>query len=80
MTVSDQGTLQHPGIDTRFIAYRVSDAPMRITAASPTRGWLDELPDRFGYRCLPLRIANQLGWCLLNSQGFRVRWTGARQS
>jgi hypothetical protein len=31
---------------------------------------------RFANRCLPLLIANQAGWFVLNSRAFRVTWTG----
>jgi hypothetical protein len=31
---------------------------------------------RFANRCLPLRIANQAGWFILNSHPLRVTWTG----
>jgi hypothetical protein len=49
---------------------------MRIVSAHADRAWLNELPERFAYRCLPLRLANQYGWFLLNSHTFRARWSG----
>ncbi|MEO7502486.1 MAG: DUF6065 family protein [Gemmatimonadaceae bacterium] len=59
-----------------FVAYRVAETAMRIVPANADRAWLNELPSRFGYRCLPLRLANQHGWFLLNSHTFRARWSG----
>ncbi len=48
----------------------------RIRAASPRRGWMDETPESFAYRCLPLAIANAHGWEIANAVGFSARWTG----
>jgi hypothetical protein len=57
-------------------AYEVVEEPMTIRAGERPREWIDALPDRFGYRCLPLSIANQLGWEILNPAGFTARWNG----
>lgn len=54
-----------------------SDPAMRIVPAPGTRAWMDETPSRFAYRCLPLLIANQGGWLLLNPHPFRVTWDGS---
>ena len=48
----------------------------RIRAASPRRDWMDETPDSFAYRCLPLNIANAHGWELLSPCGFEAEWNG----
>lgn len=48
----------------------------RIRAASPRRGWMDDTPDRFAYRCLPLNIANAHGWEILSPCGFEAEWNG----
>jgi len=37
---------------------------------------MDKTPLRFAYRCLPLLIANQAGWLILNSHTVRATWTG----
>jgi hypothetical protein len=44
--------------------------------APPARAWMLATNDRFANRCLPLLIANQAGWCLVNSHLLRVTWTG----
>jgi hypothetical protein len=60
-----------------FIAYRLSpDPPVRLVPAARDRAWMDATGDRFANRCLPLLIANQAGWFLLNSHTFRVTWNG----
>ncbi|MBA2935923.1 cupin-like domain-containing protein [Sphingomonas sp. CGMCC 1.13654] len=48
----------------------------RIRAASPRRDWMDDTPESFAYRCLPLGIANAHGWEIANAVGFSARWTG----
>lgn len=35
---------------------------------------------RFPYRCLPLLIANQSGWVLVNQQTFVARWSGGPEA
>jgi len=60
-----------------LIAYRVSTVPaFRIVPAPLARKWMDDSRDRFAYRCLPLLIANQHGWVVLNSSPFRAAWKG----
>ena len=40
---------------------------MRLIAAPADRDWMDATPNRFANRCLPLRIAAQAGWFVVNS-------------
>lgn len=44
--------------------------------APASRDWMDQSPERFAYRCLPLNIANAHGWEILNPCNFSVMWTG----
>ena len=48
----------------------------RIRPASPKRQWMDDAPEAFPYRCLPLNIANSHGWEILTPCGFEVVWNG----
>lgn len=48
----------------------------RIRPASTKREWMDEAPEAFPYRCLPLNIANSHGWEILSPCGFEVVWNG----
>lgn len=57
-------------------AYEVIEAPMPLRAAERARDWIEGLPERFAYRCLPLAMANQVGWELLNPVAFTARWNG----
>src|SRR5688572_11152722 len=61
-------------------AYRIHKYPsLPIVPATSQRRWMDRTSDRFAYRCLPLLIANQHGWFILNVHKLRVRWDGGPQ-
>ena len=60
----------------QITAYEVVEKPMPLRTAQRARDWIDALPERFGYRCLPLAIANQVGWEILNPVPFTARWNG----
>lgn len=47
-----------------------------IEPASPKRDWMDKLHDGFPYRCLPLVIANQLGWIVRAPISAEATWSG----
>ena len=57
-------------------AYYWSRDDIGIVPASRTREWMDATGNRFAYRCLPLLVANQSGWFLLNKDPFRATWDG----
>lgn len=60
-----------------FIAYALEGAaPVRIVRAPRARGWIDAFPRRFTAQCLPLMVANQSAWWLLNPTAFQVTWDG----
>ena len=60
----------------QITAYEVIENPMEIQTAERTRQWMDETVDRFAYRCLPVAIANQVGWDLLCPIAFSAKWNG----
>lgn len=41
---------------------------------------MDLSAGRRAYYCLPMALANQAGWFMLNSHSFKVRWTGGEGS
>lgn len=60
-----------------LIAYRVSrNNHLDITAAPIRREWMDATSGHFANRCLPMLIANQSGWWLINAETFVARWDG----
>ena len=60
----------------QITAYEVVEEPMQLRSAVRARDWIDDLPEKFAYRCLPLAIANQVGWEILNPVSFTARWNG----
>lgn len=59
-----------------LIAYEVEDGAFPIRVAPLERAWMDESKGAFAYRCLPLTVANQLGWELLCPVAFTAVWDG----
>jgi len=57
-------------------AYQISSRPPALVKPTVGRDWMESSPNRFAYRCLPLVIANQAGWDLLNPTPFRAKWNG----
>ncbi len=58
-------------------AYEVSgEMNIHIEKASPKRTWMDQTRHRFAYRCLPMVIANQMGWWIPNQVDFNAKWNG----
>jgi len=51
-----------------------------IAWADYRRDWMDATSSRFAYRCLPLTIVNQLGFCIPNPVGFTARWKSRSSS
>jgi hypothetical protein len=63
-----------------FIAYHLGPKPgMRIVAASRWRDWMNETYRRTANRCLPLLVANEAGWFLLNERRFTAEWSGGQR-
>lgn len=63
-----------------LLCYLHSGWQPEIRPAPSTRPWMDALPESFGYRCLPLTIANSHGWELLNPCSFDAYWTGGSKA
>lgn len=61
----------------KLVCYPVTNEPPTIRPAEVTRGWMDETPQKFAYRCLPLNIANAQGWEILSPVDCSAYWTGA---
>jgi Family of unknown function (DUF6065) len=60
-----------------LIAYHRADRPnMRIVPAGRWREWMSATTLRYANRCLPLLMANESGWWLLNERRFTATWRG----
>ena len=77
---SSTESLQHgtPILDEPLlIAYRTDWwTPMQLVRAPASRSWMETTGERFANRCLPLLMANQAGWFILNSHSMCVTWDG----
>lgn len=60
----------------QIIAYEVVEEPMVLQSAERSREWMSASVDRFAYRCLPVAIANQMGWDILCPVAFTAKWNG----
>ena len=71
---------QTAGDRPTLIAYRIHKYPsMPIVPAVQQRAWMDKTYERFAYRCLPLLIANQNGWFIINTHRIRCVWNGGEK-
>src|ERR1051325_1277381 len=61
----------------KLTAYMQNGHAIDIRPAPLERDWMDALHRRYGYRCLPLDIANVHGWEILCASGFSASWNGA---
>jgi hypothetical protein len=52
----------------------------KLVPASRTRDWMDKTPDSFAYHCLPLVMANSLGWFVINDVPCEMEWDGEEPS
>jgi hypothetical protein len=59
--------------------YLTGDVQYDIRPASHRREWMDDTPNAFAYRCMPLSIANSHGWEICSSHGFEAEWTGGAE-
>ena len=59
-----------------LIAYEEGPCDVSVITAPVARAWMDATPSRFAYRCLPMLMANQAGWLVLNAGRFVATWNG----
>jgi Family of unknown function (DUF6065) len=64
------------GTTMELICYIYDGWKPRIKPANSKRKWMDQSPEAFAYRCLPLSIANSHGWEMLSPCAFEAMWTG----
>jgi len=56
--------------------YLIDDHPVDIRPARNRRKWMNETPDSYAYRCLPLSIANAHGWEVRCPVTCEAEWNG----
>lgn len=62
--------------DPIFRGHRIDGTGWHWSWADWQRDWMNDTPNKYAYRCLPLTIANQIGWWVYNPVGFNAIWTG----
>ena len=60
----------------RLTCYQIHDEAPRLVAASGERAWMDATDRRYAYRCIPLTIANAMGWEVLSPTRVAAEWNG----
>lgn len=60
--------------------FAVSDDPPELVPGQLDRAWMDGMPGRHAYRCLPLNIANTSGWELRCPATVSITWTGGKEN
>lgn len=61
----------------QLTAYRIPGSPsMELEPAPRGRAWMERAQG--AKRCLPIGVANEAGWWILNPSRFEVVWTGER--
>jgi len=69
--------LPEPETQPELLIYRLEGyPPMRIVPAPADRRWM-QAEENYPKRCLPLVMANQAGWVLLNDHRFHATWNGS---
>lgn len=64
-----------------LVAYRIHPGQAMPLAAAPrSREWMDSTREQYANRCLPLLIANQAGWLVMNNYPIRATWTGGEDN
>jgi len=47
-----------------------------LSQSKPNRSWMDDTPNKFAYRCLPLIMGNSIGWQVSVNFSFVAYWNG----
>ncbi|MCC6982809.1 MAG: hypothetical protein IT535_06025 [Bauldia sp.] len=61
---------------TKLTCYQLTPDAPRLVPARSERAWMDATRMRYAYRCLPLTIANSMGWELLMPWAVSAEWNG----
>lgn len=63
---------------TQLVCYALHDYAPKLVPARAQRRWMDDFPAQRAYECLPMTIANALGWDILCPVPIEIEWTGGR--
>ena len=60
----------------KLVCYQIDDNAPQIVPGRSGRSWMGATNQRYAYRCLPLTIANSMGWELLCPMPVSAEWNG----
>jgi hypothetical protein len=60
----------------RLTCYQIHETAPRLVPGRSDRAWMDATDKRFAYRCLPLSIANSMGWEIVTPSRVVAEWNG----
>jgi len=61
--------------DNKITAYVLNNTYISLEPASSHRQWMDKTNEKFAYKCLPLAIANSMGWVMRSPIGFTATYS-----
>ena len=73
---SKQNATRRNFLSMKLTCYALAPQPLTLRPAPATRDWMDRIPDRHAYRCLPLDIANSYGWEVGAPCALEIAWDG----
>lgn len=59
-----------------ILVYRQSFSSANIEQVSIKRKWMDETADKHAYQCMPISLANTLGWAISFPEDISFIWDG----
>jgi hypothetical protein len=78
--MTDTPATPHPVPPGKLIAYAIPgaqiDVDQTLRPCRAKRDWMDEVPQKYIYRCVPLVAANTQGWEIINPVDATVSWNG----
>lgn len=82
--MSEETPLNYENDDKPFVvAYEFQSKEenelFTLTESKPNRSWMDNTPNKFAYRCLPLIMGNSIGWQISVNFPFLVFWNGGKE-
>jgi hypothetical protein len=60
----------------KLTCFKLGHGMPKIRLSPVQRDWMEDTPEKFAYRCLPLNIANCSGWEILCPADFTAIWDG----
>jgi hypothetical protein len=63
-------------MSTIKINYLFEKQQFQIIPLHGKRQWMNDTPNAYAYKCVPLTVANTYGWSVINPNGFTATWDG----